>query len=153
MRKSFDGLIGLVQGTLREDVLSGSLFVFFNRRATIVKLVFWDRTGFCVFAKSSPPKLNDTSVCRSRSPEWNAMSMLSTGRSWKRCSPETQNTPLGCSQNISCSPPQSLPASPRAANTELSSITRLTILPLSILLLSHYRMDVANKNACTLNTE
>ena len=51
MRKSFDGLIGLVQGTLREDVLSGSLFVFFNRRATIVKLVFWDRTGFCVFAK------------------------------------------------------------------------------------------------------
>ena len=51
MRKSFDGLIGQVQGTLREDVLSGSLFVFFNRRATLVKLVYWDRTGFCIFAK------------------------------------------------------------------------------------------------------
>jgi transposase len=51
MRKSFDGLIGQVQGTLHEDVLSGSLFVFFNRRATLVKLVYWDRTGFCIFAK------------------------------------------------------------------------------------------------------
>ena len=51
MRKSFDGLIGLVQGTLHEDALSGSLFVFFNRRANLVKLVYWDRTGFCLFAK------------------------------------------------------------------------------------------------------
>jgi transposase len=51
MRKSFDGLIGLVQATLHEDALSGSLFVFFNRRANLVKLVYWDRTGFCLFAK------------------------------------------------------------------------------------------------------
>lgn len=51
MRKSFDGLIGLVQGTLREDPLSGSLFVFFNRRGNYLKLVYWDRTGFSLFAK------------------------------------------------------------------------------------------------------
>lgn len=51
MRKSFDGLIGLVQGLLQEDPLSGSLFVFFNRRGNYVKLVYWDRTGFCLFAK------------------------------------------------------------------------------------------------------
>jgi transposase len=51
MRKSFDGLIGLVQGTLREDPLSGSLFVFFNRRRNYLKLVYWDRTGFSLFAK------------------------------------------------------------------------------------------------------
>ncbi len=51
MRKSFDGLIGLVQTALHEDALSGSLFVFFNRRANLVKLVYWDRTGFCLFAK------------------------------------------------------------------------------------------------------
>jgi transposase len=44
-------LIGLVQGALHEDALSGSLFVFFNRRATLIKLVYWDRTGFCIFAK------------------------------------------------------------------------------------------------------
>ena len=51
MRKSFDGLIGLVQGHLLEDPLSGSLFVFLNRRGNYLKLVYWDRTGFCLFAK------------------------------------------------------------------------------------------------------
>ncbi|MEO8035128.1 MAG: IS66 family insertion sequence element accessory protein TnpB [Acidobacteriota bacterium] len=51
MRRSFDGLIALVQGTLREDPLSGSLFVFLNRRGTLLKGVYWDRTGFCLFAK------------------------------------------------------------------------------------------------------
>ena len=51
MRKSFDGLIGSVQGQLQEDPLSGTLFVFFNRRGNYLKLVYWDRTGFCLFAK------------------------------------------------------------------------------------------------------
>jgi transposase len=51
MRKSFDGLIGIVQATLREDPLSGTLFVFFNRRGNYLKLVYWDRTGFSLFAK------------------------------------------------------------------------------------------------------
>ena len=51
LRKSIDGLIGLMQGELREDALSGSLFVFFNRRGNYLKLVYWDRTGFCLFAK------------------------------------------------------------------------------------------------------
>lgn len=51
MRKSFDGLVGVVQGVLGEDPLSGSLYVFFNRRGNYVKLVFWDRTGFSLFAK------------------------------------------------------------------------------------------------------
>lgn len=50
MRKSFNGLMGLVQSALREDVLSGSLYVFFNRRGNLLKLLFWDRTGFCLFA-------------------------------------------------------------------------------------------------------
>jgi transposase len=36
---------------LGEDPLSGSLYVFINRRRTYVKLVYWDRTGFCLFAK------------------------------------------------------------------------------------------------------
>jgi len=51
MRRSFDGLMGLVQGTLCEDVLSGTLFTFFNRRGNLLKLLYWDRTGFCLFAK------------------------------------------------------------------------------------------------------
>ena len=51
MRKSFDGLIALTKEVLHEDPLSGSLFVFFNRRRNYLKLLFWDRTGFCLFAK------------------------------------------------------------------------------------------------------
>jgi len=51
MRKSFDGLVGLVQAVLREDPLSETLFVFFNRRGTYMKALTWDRTGFCLFAK------------------------------------------------------------------------------------------------------
>lgn len=51
MRKSFDGLIAITKGVLGEDPLSGSLFVFFNRRRNYMKLVYWDRTGFCLFAK------------------------------------------------------------------------------------------------------
>jgi transposase len=51
LRKSIDGLVGLVKNDLQEDVLSGSLFIFFNKRGTYLKLVMWDRTGFCLFAK------------------------------------------------------------------------------------------------------
>jgi len=51
MRKSFRGLVALVQGVLHEDPLSGSIYVFFNRRGNYLKLVTWDRTGYCLFAK------------------------------------------------------------------------------------------------------
>ena len=51
MRKQFNGLVGLVQNALGEDPLSGSAYVFFNRRRNILKAVYWDRTGFCLFAK------------------------------------------------------------------------------------------------------
>ncbi|NJO06735.1 MAG: IS66 family insertion sequence element accessory protein TnpB [Chloroflexaceae bacterium] len=51
MRKSFDGLVALVRNTLGEDPLTGSLYVFFNRRGTYLKLIYWDRTGYCLFAK------------------------------------------------------------------------------------------------------
>lgn len=51
MRKSFNGLVAVVQSVLQEDPLSGTLFVFVNRRGNYLKLVAWDRTGYCLFAK------------------------------------------------------------------------------------------------------
>lgn len=51
MRKQFDGLVALVKSAVGEDPLSGTVYVFFNRRRTILKAVYWDRTGFCLFAK------------------------------------------------------------------------------------------------------
>jgi transposase len=51
MRKSFDGLAGEVRRLIEQDPLSGHLFVFFNRRRTMVKVLYWDRNGFCLVAK------------------------------------------------------------------------------------------------------
>jgi len=52
LRKSIDGLVGVVKSLLEEDPLSGSLFVFVNRRGNYLKLVYWDRTGWCLFASA-----------------------------------------------------------------------------------------------------
>ena len=51
MRKSFDGLCGLVTAKLARDPLSGEVFVFVNRRRTHMKLLVWDRTGFVLYYK------------------------------------------------------------------------------------------------------
>jgi transposase len=51
LRKSFDGLCGCVEELLHADPLSGHLFAFFNRRATMVKVLMWDRTGYCIWCK------------------------------------------------------------------------------------------------------
>lgn len=51
MRNGFQGLEALVRGALREDPLSGELFVFLNSRGKLAKILLWDRTGFIVIAK------------------------------------------------------------------------------------------------------
>ena len=51
LRRSFDGLQALARHGLGEDPLQGQLFVFLNRRATQVKVLYWDRSGFCIWAK------------------------------------------------------------------------------------------------------
>ena len=51
MRKSFDGLVALTRRVLGKDPVSGDLFVFVNRAATMVKVLYWRRDGFCVWAK------------------------------------------------------------------------------------------------------
>lgn len=51
LRKSFDGLHAIASQVNQEDALSGLLFLFVNRSKTIMKVLFWDRTGWCVVAK------------------------------------------------------------------------------------------------------
>ena len=51
MRKSFNGLYGLVQGVLKKDPLSGYLFIFCNRRRDRIKVLCWDGSGLWICAK------------------------------------------------------------------------------------------------------
>ncbi len=51
MRKSINALSILVEAVLELDPFSGHLFVFSNRRHTMLKVLYWDRNGFCLFLK------------------------------------------------------------------------------------------------------
>jgi transposase len=51
MRKSFDGLSGLIQGELLRNPTSGEVFIFINRRRNKVKLLRWEQGGFILYYK------------------------------------------------------------------------------------------------------
>ncbi len=51
MRKSFDGLSGIVQNEIRRDPLSTAVFIFWNRRRNQVKLLHWEGDGFALYHK------------------------------------------------------------------------------------------------------
>lgn len=51
MRRSFDGLSGIVQGQLRRNPTSGEVFIFVNRRRNKVKLLRWEQGGFILYYK------------------------------------------------------------------------------------------------------
>jgi transposase len=51
MRKAIDSLSILVQDRLELDPFSGHLFVFCNRRQSMLKILYWERNGFCLWQK------------------------------------------------------------------------------------------------------
>lgn len=65
MRRSFDTLAAVVRDVLHEEPQSGALFVFVGKRPTRVKVLWWDRNGYCLLAKRLhralflPPRVDD----------------------------------------------------------------------------------------------
>ncbi len=83
MRKGFEGLSGMVTTKLNEDLQSGALFVFSNRRHTRLKIIYWDGTGLWLLTKRlekgtfSWPKDMDGKTKLALRPE--ALAMLTDG--------------------------------------------------------------------------
>jgi len=81
MRKSYDGLQALTRNGLRQDPLSGHLFVFINRRATQMKVLYWDRTGYCLWAKrlEAGRFLSDWRQVSQREMDWTGLKLMLEG--------------------------------------------------------------------------
>ena len=86
LRRGFTGLSALVQTALEEDPFSGHVFVFRGRRGDLIKLLWWDGDGLCLFAKRLErgrfiwPKADGGTVALSRA----QLSMLLEGIEWRR---------------------------------------------------------------------
>jgi transposase len=51
MRNSFNGLVSIVKRVLKLEPVSDKMFLFFNRRRNYIKVLYWDRTGYCLISK------------------------------------------------------------------------------------------------------
>jgi transposase len=71
LRKGFDSLAALVETVLAQDPLSGQLFVFRNKRADRIKLLYWDGDGYAIWYK----RLESGSFRFPASPEEPAVSL------------------------------------------------------------------------------
>jgi transposase len=81
MRKSFDGLYALTRQQMGLDPLSGRLFVFINRRATQMKVLYFDRSGYCVWSKRLEQGrfLSDWRAVSTREMDWTGLKLLLEG--------------------------------------------------------------------------
>lgn len=86
MRRGFTGLSAVVQTVLQQNPFGGHVFVFRGRRGDLIKLLWWDGDGLCLFAKRLErgrflwPQAEEGSVSLSRA----QLSMLLEGIDWRR---------------------------------------------------------------------
>lgn len=85
-RKGSEGLAALVREEMKNDPFCGTVYVFRAKRADRIKLIFWDGTGMCLFAKKLEdgkfqwPRIEDA-VIRLTAAQ---LSALLEGLDWKR---------------------------------------------------------------------
>jgi transposase len=86
LRRGFGGLSALVQTALEQDPYAGHVFVFRGRRGDLIKLLWWDGDGLCLFAKRLErgrfvwPKTDSGTVALTRA----QLSMLLEGIDWRQ---------------------------------------------------------------------
>lgn len=86
MRKGFDGLAAVAQTALSANPFCGHVFVFRGRRGDLLKLLWWDGDGLCLFAKRLErgrfiwPRAEDGTVALTRA----QLSMMLEGIDWRR---------------------------------------------------------------------
>ena len=100
MRRSFDGLQALARHAMGHDPLDGSLYVFVSRRGAQMRVLFFDRSGFCVWGKrlESGRFIADWDRVRAGEMNWTQLKLLIEGiepaRQRKRYQhAETRNKP------------------------------------------------------------
>jgi transposase len=86
LRRGFTGLSAQVQTALEQDPFSGHVFVFRGRRGDLIKVLWWDGDGLCLFAKRLErgrfvwPRAEGGTVALTRA----QLSMLLEGIDWRR---------------------------------------------------------------------
>ena len=86
MRRGFTGLSAIAQTVLEQNPYSGHVFVFRGRRGDLIKVLWWDGDGLCLFAKRLErgrfiwPQADNGAVFLSRA----QLSMLLEGIDWRR---------------------------------------------------------------------
>jgi transposase len=97
-RKGAEGLAALVRETMQSDPFSGTVYVFRAKRADRVKLIYWDGTGVCLFAKRLEdgrfhwPNIADGVIRLSAA----QLSVLVEGLDWRRVHESRETTAPAC---------------------------------------------------------
>ena len=102
MRLSFDGLYALARHGIGQDPLSGNLFAFINRRATQIKVLYFDRTGLCVWSKrlEQGRLLSDWRQVATREMDWTSLKLLLEGIEPRRVRKRYQRPSLASGNTV-----------------------------------------------------
>lgn len=86
MKLSFDGLYALARHRMMQDPLSGNLFAFINRKATQIKVLYFDRSGWCVWSKrlEAGRLISNWDVVTTHEMDWTGLKLLLEGIEPKR---------------------------------------------------------------------
>jgi transposase len=97
LRLSFDGLYALTKNRLGQDPLSGSLYAYINRRATQIKVLYFDRMGLCIWSMrlERGRLVSDWRAVRTREMDWTGLKLLLEGIEVKRMRKRYRRTQMG----------------------------------------------------------